>query len=146
MEDSIQKLMINGHRALEFSLNKLEQQLRRNLIGDAKRTFDRFEWALKRHFLIEEKAIFIFLNQENGKEISSTFNLMQEHGNLLELLKIVKEEINFHGTADVSRLKESLLDHSRFENEEFYPRLDKELSYSQKEEILEKIEKSVKSE
>jgi len=146
MEESLQKLMLTSHKILGSFLEKLEQQVRRNARGDAKRTFDRFEWALKKHFLIEEKAIFIFLQNEKGEKIANTFDLMQEHGHLLDILNKVKEEMTLHGIADVSKLKESLQSHSRFENEIFYPRLDEELRFEQKEEILRKIRENIKLE
>ncbi len=145
MVDSIQKLMLGEHNALGVLLDKFEKNLEKD-IEEAKKAFNRLKWILERHFFIEEKAIFIFLHNEKGDEVANIFQLMQEHGTLLEFMNEIDERLEDNGIPDISKFKGLLLAHRTFENDVFYPRLDEELGIEQKAEILEKILKTLKNE
>jgi iron-sulfur cluster repair protein YtfE (RIC family) len=138
MEESINKLLMKEHARLLSYLVELSNESDDVKI---KELFDRFKWNLEKHFFIEEKAIFDFYDKVKGKEVSDVFDLMQEHGDLLNSVRAVEEDFAHEKIED---LKNMLIKHQRFEDEVFYPRLDNDLDDYKKKELIEKIKEVIR--
>ncbi len=127
-------LMSEEHRKLFEILDKFEHNLKD--IG----LFNTFKWNLKKHFALEERAIFDIYNKIRGEEVAAIFDLMKEHGEILNLIKDVEDSVNNETIKSIEELKSVLDRHHKFEDKEFYPKLDEDLNPEQKQEIREKIE------
>ncbi len=135
--------MLEEHGKISNLLDIFKEEVPRNFDA-AKELFSNFKWNLEKHFLVEEQAIFDVVGSLVGEEISDIFDLMQEHGNLLEIVKNIEEGLESNVAPDASGLADALVKHAEFENETFYPKLDELLNENQKKEITEKAEEMLK--
>ncbi len=135
---SIKELMLEEHKKIENFLKKFQGSLKADN-ETLEKQFDEFKRELESHFTLEEKAIFDIYNNLIGEEVEDIFKLMQEHGNILGMIERMKKEIENREKPNVDDLKQNLIEHADFENQTFYPKLDKELSENQKQEIITKI-------
>ncbi len=92
---------------------------------------------------MEEKAVFSFSQDIAGKIVSDVFKLMEEHGEILNLIKDIEEELYEDADPDISKLKNLMRSHEKFEEETFYPKLDQILNDQQKTELIERIKEIV---
>ena len=134
---TISSLMKEEHRRINEMLNVFDQK-KKNNFKEALELFKKFDWNLKKHFFLEEKAIFEIYGSITGQEVSDIFELMEEHGTILDLLKGIEQSIESWKEPATSLVRETLEKHSDFEDSVFYPKLDKELSEGQKSEIAER--------
>lgn len=74
-----------------------------------------------------------------GEEISDIFRLMQEHGEVMEMVKAIEEKLRNGFKPEVFELKSLLIKHRKFEDNFFYPKLDEALDNPHRQEIIEKI-------
>lgn len=136
--DSVNKLLMKEHGNLLSYLVKLSKEEDEEKL---KEFYDNFKWTLQKHFFVEEKAIFSFYEKIKGEEVHEIFELMREHGDLLDLMKIVGEDFS---KERIEELKDLLIKHQRFEDEVFYPKLDNDLNEEQKRELVEKIKEVIR--
>ena len=128
MEKSVESLMMKDH-------NQIRKLLEDFLHHKSEENFSKFKWELERHFFVEENAIFQITDSMIGDEVSDTFELMKQHGEIMGLMNNL--ELNFAngGEIDASKLESVLKSHALFEDEVFYPKLDELLTPAQKEKI-----------
>lgn len=132
--------MAKHHQDIEKLLFQFEKSLKDN--PETMNSFlKEFEQEIKKHFLIEEKAIFIFCKPIN-KIDPMIQNLLKDHDIILEVLNQTEQDWLFKNEVDLNSLKQLLLQHKNFEDKMFYPKLDQELDDSQKEFIIEKIKET----
>ncbi len=133
--NSIIGLMLKDHEKIVDYLNKVEEDGHPDI-----EAFLKFEWHLKKHIFIEEKAIFISYQPSDDSEEEKIFNkLSKEHTVIMDLLdKILKESFP-RGNTSFNKLKKLLAVHKKFEENEVYPRLEEKLNEKNKQEIIEKI-------
>lgn len=143
MEKTVNFLMDEEHKRIEFLLDKFEKTLKKD-VELAKRIFNHFKWSLEKHFFVEENAIFYVYESVVGEEVGVIFDLMKEHGEIIELIKKIEINLNRGNEINVQILKEKLRAHSKFEDDIFYPRLDEELELERKQEIIRKINELVR--
>ncbi|MFA5020245.1 MAG: hemerythrin domain-containing protein [Candidatus Pacearchaeota archaeon] len=141
MYEKIRQKMLEEHGRIDSMLSEFEGSLNSK---NAEEIFNRFKWNLEKHFFIEERAIFAMHNNTNECEISDTFKLMQEHGEILALLKTIESKIKSNSIEDISNLKNVLKKHVEFENIYFYPNLEKNLNEQQKKEIVDRVEEIIR--
>ena len=144
MEKTINFLMDEEHERLGFLLDKFEKTLEKD-VEIAKKIFNHFKWSLEKHFFVEENAIFYVYESVIGEEVGVIFDLMKEHGEIIELIKKIEINLDKGNEINVQILREKLEAHSKFEDDIFYPRLDEELEAEKKQEIIEKINVLVRS-
>lgn len=144
MEKTINSLMNSEHERIDSLLKKFETLLKKD-IENAKKILNWFKWSLEKHFFVEENAIFYAYESVVGEEVGVIFDLMKEHGEIIDLVKKMEENLNKGKEVSVVFLKERLSNHSKFEDEVFYPRLDEELEIGKKQEVIEKINELVRS-
>jgi hemerythrin superfamily protein len=133
--NSIIGLMLKDHERIVDYLNKVEEDGHPDI-----EAFLKFEWHLKKHIFIEEKAIFISYQPSDDSEEEKIFNkLSKEHTVIMDLLdKILKESFP-RGNTSFNKLKKLLAVHKKFEENEVYPKLEEKLNEKNKREIIEKI-------
>jgi len=145
--NSIIGLMLKDHEKIVDYLNKVEEGGHPDI-----EAFLKFEWHLKKHIFIEEKAIFkkhIFIEEKaifisyqpsDDSEEEKIFNkLSKEHTVIMDLLdKILKESFP-RGNTSFNKIKKLLAVHKKFEENEVYPKLEEKLNEKNKQEIIEKI-------
>lgn len=136
--ESINNLMLKEHGKL---LSYLVEILKESDEDKKRELFENFKWTLQKHFFVEEKAIFNFYEKIKGEEVSELFDLMGEHGDLLNLLKLVEENFD---EDKIEELKQFLIKHHTFEDDVFYPKLDSDLNENQKKELIEKIKEVIR--
>src|SRR3989344_211630 len=143
MERLISNLMTGEHKKIEIFLERFEKALEINL-EEAKKMFNIFKWTLEKHFFIEERAIFVVNDSVIGQEVDIVFELLKQHGELMEIVKEIEENLNNDVAFNFKMLKEKLTKHSLFEDDEFYPKLDEELEHEKKQEIIERIKEIIR--
>jgi len=133
--NSIIGLMLADHEKIVDYLNKVEEGGHPDI-----EAFLKFEWHLKKHIFIEEKAIFIYYQYTNDPEAEKISNkLSKEHTVIMDLLDKISKESFPRGNINFNKLKKLLAVHKKFEENEVYPRLEEKLNEKNKQEIIEKI-------
>lgn len=135
---SINELMLKEHgKLLSLLINFLKEEDKEK----ARNLFENFKWTLEKHLFVEEKAIFDLYQKIKGKEVGDIFSLMDEHGDMMNLLKDFEYESS---KERLEELKKLLIKHQKFEDENFYPKLDEMLDDYKKEELIEKIKEVIR--
>jgi hypothetical protein len=138
--ETITILMLNEHKKIQNILNSFEKE---NNLEKKSQLCDKFKWAIQKHLFVEEKAIFSFSQDIAGKIVSDVFKLMEEHGEILNLITDIEDELYDHQSPKISKLKDLMKLHEKFEEETFYPKLDQMLNNQQKTELIERIKEVI---
>ena len=141
MTQTIERLMLQEHKRLTKFLDDLERDLHDS--EKTKKNFDCLKWNLEKHFFVEEKVIFDSFVSISGQETNDTFHLLEDHVRIIELLKNLEKKLNKKIKPKLHYLKKIILIHRDFEDEDFYPNLDKRLSPEQKKKIAERIKEVI---
>jgi hypothetical protein len=138
IDQTISEIMMKHHYKIDKILKFFTSELKEDKTVNVK-AFNRFRWELEKHFFLEEKAIFQ-MNYSFCQDTSQMCaQLKSEHDQIIEQLDEIDTIIKLNKSLDFSRLKDMIIEHKKFENKEFYPRLDEELSEDRKEMIIERI-------
>jgi len=133
--NSITSLMLEDHKKIVDYLNNVEEDGHPDI-----EAFLKFEWHLKKHIFIEEKAIFISYQSIDDSELEKIFTkLSKEHTVIIELLDRILKESFPRGNTSFDKLKKLLAVHKKFEENEVYPKLEEKLNDKNKQEIIDKI-------
>jgi len=133
--NSITGLMLEDHKKIVDHLNNVEEDGHPDI-----EAFLKFEWHLKKHIFIEEKAIFISYQSIDDSEVEKIFTkLSKEHTVIIELLDRILKESFPRGNTSFNKLKKLLAVHKKFEENEVYPKLEGKLNDKNKQEIIDKI-------
>jgi hemerythrin superfamily protein len=133
--NSIMELMLKDHEKIVNYLNKVEESGHPDI-----EAFLKFEWHLRKHIFIEEKAIFIHYQYINYSDAEKIFNkLSKEHTVIMNLLDKILEESFPRGNINFKKLKKMLAVHKKFEENEIYPKMEDKLDEKNKQEIIDKI-------
>jgi hypothetical protein len=135
---SISEIMMKHHYMIDKILKSFTSELKDDKAVNAN-IFNRFRWELEKHFFLEEKAIFQMKYSFCKDTQQMCARLKLEHDQMIEQLDEIDTVIKLNKSLDFSQLKEMIIEHKKFENQEFYPRLDRELSDDRKELIIERI-------
>ena len=139
MEFSIEDAMKKNHEDLEADLNSLINNKEMEE-GDFYSSFDNYLKKIRNHFVTEEQAIFSFYHIEDKEDSNVVFELMDQHVEILQVLEKIEKKIDKWSDIDFSGLKKILTAHVAIENNVLYKDLDKNLSESEREFVLSKIE------
>jgi hemerythrin-like domain-containing protein len=137
--NTLTNFMISDHAIL----HRLFKEIEKNIEKDEKSliiAIDEFEWKVKKHYFVEEKAIFTSYNPENSADgYSMVPKIVKQHEEILKKLKTLKTDIKKKKVFDFEEFKEMLKTHKNFEEENLYPKLEKDLPESDKKLIIERI-------
>ncbi len=126
---SIIKLMDKDHKKIKELLLVFEN-------SETIQNFNRFKWNLQKHFFIEEKVIF---NTDSlGEDNENLSLILNEHSQILNLMDMLEEDLIDNKKPKTAEMKHLLLNHARFEDEVFYPKLDEILDEQQKQNIIDR--------
>jgi hypothetical protein len=137
MPEQIEKLMLKEHKKLNKLLDDLERDL--HDYEKTKRNFNCFKWNVEKHFFVEEKVIFDMFVDISGQETNDIFHLLQDHVKIMGMLKILEQRLKRKIKPFLHELKQTLITHRNFEDEDFYPMLDERLSKIQKKFVCERV-------
>jgi hemerythrin-like domain-containing protein len=140
--DSIIQIMNRDHGNITKLLIRLEKTPREEA-EMVKANFNEFKWELERHFVTEEKAIFIFLDEESAECHGMMLDLLKEHEVILKMLKGLEMTLAVKDELDLEGFVKMLSKHRDYEDEVFYPRLENELSPEQQKEVIKGIRSPV---
>lgn len=143
MEKSITVIMLKEHTKINNFLEDFEKSIKNNS-KNYEKDFNKFKWNLEKHFFIEEKVIFTIFNSANEDESEDILNLLREHKDILFIIENIEENSYNNIEEEALNLKKILKNHTSFENEIFYPRLDDELNETQKCLIIKRCEEIIK--
>ncbi len=137
---SILDLMIKDHKHLFQKLNDIEDIKDRDISYITKK-FNDFRWNLEKHFFVEERAIFTFYNPEKIDEGYDVFSdISKQHTNILEKIETMNKKLENWEPFDLTEIKGLLNKHRQFEENNVYPKLDREISDGEKRFMIERIE------
>lgn len=141
-ENCILSIMVKEHCKIEKLIDRLEENINKDN-KEFEKLFDIFEIELKNHISIEENAIFKFYNPGKiSKGYKMLPDLMKQHNFILNSLSNIKKYYIINKKIeDFFQFKNLLLNHRKFEENEVYKQLDKELNNEQKNLIIKDIEK-----
>ena len=141
-QGKITTIMLKDHGKIIKLLKDLE-----SISGSKKESdielFNTFKWELERHFVVEEIAIFKYYEPSEEEEYKMVPKLLKDHKTIKDELGFIKEEAESTGKVDISGIQELLKEHKMYEEEEFYPTLERILSSSQKKKIIDQIEQQI---
>lgn len=135
---TIKTLMLKDHGKILNMLNKLVPSQNENREFKIE-SFNQFKWELKRHIIVEETVIFTNYFPEDEESYKMVPKLEKEHKQLSEMLELIEEDIKNNQDIELSELIAFLKEHKTFEEEIFYPALDRELDSGQKNEMVKRI-------
>jgi iron-sulfur cluster repair protein YtfE (RIC family) len=140
---SILELMTADHTKILKLLQDVEKSIGIELVSVMK-VFDTFEWELEKHIFTEEKAIFTSYSPKNILEgYKMVPQLIQQHTDILNRVRVMRKDLMWNRPVQYHEFKELILAHKTFEEASLYPKLDQDLTVSQKEEIIKKIREIV---
>ena len=142
MPQSIEKLMLQEHKRLNHLIDELEKHL--DNYEKTKTNFSVFKWNLEKHFFVEEKVIFDMFVNISGDETNHIFHLLGDHVKIMGTIRMLEKNLNKKIKPDLEELKQRLTLHKEFEDEDFYPDLDKRLNPEQKKKISERIKEIIR--
>jgi hemerythrin superfamily protein len=130
MATSISDLMLLDHCRIEKLLLAYRYHFDHKSEG-TQDSLKKLRWALEKHFVTEEKAIFTQLRGEESYK--AVPKLLDDHKKILSLLKDLdtKEKI--------TNFMNHIVAHKAFEDESFYPSLDKQLKEGKIHQIVMKV-------
>ena len=126
---------MEDHEKIEKTMDKLKQE--KNL-KKIKKIFEEFKWDFEKHLFTEERTVFTFFNPQTEEEYQFIPEMLKDHDKLLNFLKQIEKEI-IKGKINLNAFEELMKKHKQFEEEFFYPKLDKELSKQQKNTIINRL-------
>lgn len=136
---TLTNFMINDHAIMHGLFVQIENNIKKDTKSLIK-AIDEFEWKVKKHYFVEEKAIFTAYEPKNTSEgYAMVPNIIKQHNEILNKLKIFKTNIKKKKTFDFEKFKELLKNHKNFEEANLYPKLEEELSESEKKSIMKRI-------
>lgn len=101
---------------------------------------DRLQWEGTKHIFTEEKVLFKFCSKAKPQE---TCNLVKklagDHNVILEMIDSLKDDLAFNAKINIAGFQEFVKKHREIEERDLYPKLDKELSESEKKKIIARI-------
>jgi hypothetical protein len=140
----IHKLIEKEHEILNSMLEDCKKAAeKRN--SNINELFEKFKWFFEKHFFVEEKGIFDLFEQIKGEEVEETFELMKEHGELMDKVRQVEKKIMDFPLEKIEELQRDIKGHEEYEEGFFYEELDEKLGERQKAEIIAKIKEAIKN-
>lgn len=136
-------LMVRDHGKIISLLNNVEKALEQPTVEKMK-VFHQLEWTVEKHLFTEEKALFTFYDPEN---VTAGYKMMpqliQEHNDITNRLRVMRRKLLEQNPVDFQGLKNVLMQHKQFEEDQVYPKLDQELTEEQKTIIMSRMKELV---
>ncbi len=134
MVGKITVIMKKEHRKIRGYLNDFLKKGEKNF-------WIIFKKNVKKHFEIEETAIFILVGKSVENELDEILSLRKQHKEILRYMKTIEKSFHKKQEDLVRKLTNLITRHATYEEKTFYPKIDQMLEEWQKEEIIENIRK-----
>jgi len=118
---TLPEIMKLHHTLIEGFLNKYEEN--QDDSEDSLQNFNKFKWELKKHFIVEEKAIFTFIDSTDFETYDMKNELLKEHRKILQDLKEMENIISHSESPNLQDFSKLLKQHKCYEDDIFYPKL-----------------------
>jgi hemerythrin-like domain-containing protein len=138
-EKEILSLMVRDHARIEKLLQEFQQSLSGS-VENVSKSFQSLKWEFEKHLFAEEKTVFTFYNPKSKEEYSVVLDMLKDHQSLLVMLKKMEMNLEAGKRVDLNGFRALLNQHKCFEENFFYPKLDRCLSKEQKKHLLERLE------
>lgn len=135
MPDSIEDAMKKDHGKLTSLLLAVDKKKDRPW-EELEKDFNEFKFELEKHFVTEEKAIFTFIDNDTPECNAYLSDLLSDHKYIRKVVKTLESDLYAGHPQGLDGFMMVLNQHRDFEDEVFYPLLDKELSDEQKRQVL----------
>lgn len=136
MARNILNLMAAQHGLIEAMLFVFKDEAKHGRkIG--KRSLAEMEWEFKKHFFIEESAIFDYLPFADQKISEMIGKIRKEHIIILKQVGVMWKK--FPNKTEFEEFYNKIKEHRLFEEQKLYPLLDKRLTEQEKEIIAARI-------
>lgn len=136
VENNILNLMLDQHALIEALFFVFKDDKTEKSLGD-------FSWEIRKHFFIEENAIFDFLAWNDPSIAGTIRRLKGEHVEMINMLAKMAYALPKTSVKDLESFYDLLKGHREMEENELYPVLDKRLSDAQKEQVVNRINQVV---
>lgn len=142
MEKTICKIMLKDHDRINKLIDFFEKELNKS-IGNSRRIFNQLKWNLDKHFFVEEKIIFSIYETESEEDNLDILKLLKEHKDIYWLLNKIEDSLDSGLKPELTEFKKALKIHANFEDNNFYPKLDRDLDDKQKSLIFNRADEIV---
>jgi len=139
MENSILDVMVNQHALLETLFSAFKDEVKENL-EEAKPFLSELVWESRKHFLVEEGAIFDYLPWSDPEISGMIDHIKKEHVIMIDRLGKMQKNLSAIEGEEVEIFGRLLTGHRKFEEERLYPVLDKRLTSGQREVIIKRAD------
>ncbi|MHA1521780.1 MAG: hemerythrin domain-containing protein [Promethearchaeota archaeon] len=100
-------------------------------------------WTIDRHFYLEEKTLVQYLKLDPSRDFDLLFQFYSEHNEILDLNAKIKKNLEYDPLDTISpaitQLQNLVVLHKNFEMENFYYRMDEDLSEDERQTILKSL-------
>jgi hemerythrin-like domain-containing protein len=138
VEEKIANLMIDQHALIEALFFVFKDEAKEKS-KDLENCFSDFSWEIKKHFFVEERAIFDYLPWSDPTISATIKQLEGEHVKMISELAKMAEDLTKVSQGEIESFYKLLKGHREMEEKSLYPVLDKKLSKAQKEQIVSHI-------
>jgi hypothetical protein len=135
---NISEIMIRDHLRLLTLLHRTG--VSQNQSDIALDHLKKIIWDVEKHFFTEEKAIFSYLNSKIDNYSKIYKEIIQHHSEILDDLYSAVKSLQHDAAFSDFLIREKMINHQKYEENEVYPLLENEISDESKREIIDKID------
>ncbi len=132
--------MVKHHKKIERKLRIIETTMRKG--NNLKRLLADFRKTLEQHFDIEENTIFTIYKARSKISRNNIPKLLDQHHHIRVMTNLIERELRKGRIVELLNLKKLLVSHQKFEENDFYLQLDKQLNLDEKKKIITQLQMS----
>jgi len=135
---AILDIMVAQHGLLEALFQAFKDEFKENPEA-AKKFLSEFSWEIKKHFFIEDQAIFALLPWKDSEILEIVRDLKKEHIIMLDKLEKISENLSDEENNGIENFLKLLTSHREKEEQKLYPLLDEKLSGEEKSLVISRV-------
>ena len=105
--ESVEVLMMKEHERIRQMVREFEKSFNEKK-GNLKDVFNKVKWNVEKNFFVEEKAIFSMMEKLLNGEVAEIFDLMKEHGEIIEIIRGIEGLLDSENIPHITGLREKL--------------------------------------
>jgi len=138
MGNTILDIMVAQHGLLEALFQAFKGEFKENPEA-AKKFLSEFTWEIKKHFFIEEQAIFGLLPWKDSEILEIVRELKKEHIIMFDKLEKMLENLSDESEKEMQEFLKLITIHREKEEKKLYPLLDEKLSEAEKVLVISRV-------
>ena len=135
---AILDIMVAQHGLLEALFQAFKDEFKENPEA-AKKFLSEFSWEIKKHFFIEDQAIFALLPWKDSEILEIVRDLKKEHIIMLDKLEKMLENLSDESGEEMQGFLKLVTSHREKEEQKLYPLLDERLPEAEKGLIISRV-------